>query len=410
MNIVYIACSCSPYCGSEDRIGWRVPLESANNDNRVIVITRSEQKHDIDRFCKDNHMENIKFFYVDIPRIYKRLCQGFFHSGRLNIWHRRAFRVVKNICKEEHIDLIHQITPVEFRSIGNYSKIKNVKFICGPLGGGEQVPKELKSYVESHKIVELIRFVANAWFRFKLLCNPSFCDEILFANKETKLYLQRCITENQKAMVTTEIAIDESDLIDVSQIKSKYSAKGVRKTRFLVAGRMIYRKGHELLLDALKNVPEEFDYECCILGEGPELKKLKEKCRGTILAERVSFLGKLPYSEMYKEYERADVFIMPSLRETTGSVLLEAMAKGLPVITINRFGSAVLLDNEAGWLYDGNSKTEFIQNLSKAITDCIMYPEKVIDKGQKARMYAEKYTWEKKEHYYQSLYEDVLTR
>ena len=39
-----------------------------------------------------------------------------------------------------------------------------------------------------------------------------------------------------------------------------------------------------------------------------------------------------------------------------------------------------------------------------------MYPEKVIDKGQKARMYAEKYTWEKKGHYYQSLYEDVLTR
>ena len=59
--------------------------------------------------------------------MYKKLYKGFLFSGRLNIWQRRAFRVVKNICKEEQVDLIHQITPVEFRSIGSYGKIQNVK-------------------------------------------------------------------------------------------------------------------------------------------------------------------------------------------------------------------------------------------------------------------------------------------
>ena len=408
MNIVYIAYSCSPYHGSEDRIGWKVPLESANNGNSVTVITKIEHKQDIEHFCKGNSVENIRFVYIDIPRIYKELYKGILYSGRLNLWQKRAFQIVKNICEEEQIDLIHQITPVEFRSIGSYNKIQNVKFICGPLGGGEQVPKALKPYIESYKVVETIRTVANKWYRFKLSCKFSFCDEILFANEETKQYLKRCVAKNQEAIVATEIAIDKTELVDASKLNDKYLVNKTQKIRFLVAGRIIYRKGYDFLLDALKHIPENLDYECCILGEGPELKKLKDKCAGTILSEKVKFLGKVPYSEIQKEYERADVFIMPSLRETTGSVLLEAMANGLPVITINRFGGAALLDDEAGWLYDGKSKEEFIHNLSEALTDCIMCPEKVISKGQKARIYAEKYTWEKKGRYYQSIYDDVL--
>ena len=408
MNILYVAYSCNPYEGSEDKIGWRVPLESANNDNMVIVITKIEHKQDIERFCKDNNVKNIKFFYVDIPKIYKKLYKGVFYSGRLNIWQRRAFRVAENICKEEQVDLIHQITPVEFRSIGNYNKIQNIKFVCGPLGGGEQVPKGLKTYTKSHNIVETIRAIVNIWYRFRLLCRSSFCDEILFANEETKLYLKRCVAKNKKATVVTEIAIDKAELVDISNLNSKYSENNQHKIRFLVAGRMIYRKGHAFLLDALKHIPEELDYECCFLGEGPELEKLKEKCADTILNERVSFLGKVPYSEMYKEYESADVFIMPSLRETTGSVLLEAMAKGLPVITINRFGGSVLLDNESGWLYDGKDKSSYIEGLKNAIQECIENPDEVKRRGQNARKKAEQYVWEKKERHYQSIYDDIL--
>ena len=67
-------------------------------------------------------------------------------------------------------------------------------------------------------------------------------------------------------------------------------------------------------------------------------------------------MGSIPYMEMEKEYADADVFIMPSIRETTGTVLLEAMSKGIPVITINKFGGATLFDKDTGWLYEGNTK------------------------------------------------------
>ena len=61
------------------------------------------------------------------------------------------------------------------------------------------------------------------------------------------------------------------------------------------------------------------------------------------MSEHVHCMGSIPYMEMEKEYAGADVFIMPSIRETTGTVLLEAMSKGIPVITINKFGGATLL-------------------------------------------------------------------
>ena len=122
------------------------------------------------------------------------------------------------------------------------------------------------------------------------------------------------------------------------------------------------------------------------------------------------YMGSIPYMEMEKEYAGADVFIMPSIRETTGTVLLEAMSKGIPVITINKFGGATLFDENTGWLYGGNSKEEYIENLKKAILECIAYPDEVTRRGKNARKKAEKYTWQKKNEKYQAIYEELLKK
>lgn len=86
--------------------------------------------------------------------------------------------------------------------------------------------------------------------------------------------------------------------------------------------------------------------------------------------------------EMEKEYAGADVFIMPSIRETTGTVLLEAMSKGIPVITINKFGGATLFDKDTGWLYEGNKKEEYIENLKRAILECVINTDEVVRRGK----------------------------
>lgn len=142
MNILYIAYSCDPYAGSEDKIGWNVPFESSKSNNDYL-LTKMEHKVSIENYLNEHYIDNIHVYYVDIPEIYKKCFKSSFYSGRLNVWHKRAFSQAKTICKDYKIDVIHQITPIEFRAIGNYSEIENVKFVCGPLGGGEFIPNGL---------------------------------------------------------------------------------------------------------------------------------------------------------------------------------------------------------------------------------------------------------------------------
>ena len=98
MNILYIAYSCNPFAGSEDKIGWCVPYESSKT-NKVYVITKEEQREPVEKYLQSHPLENIKFYYVDIPGSYKKIFKGFMYSGRLNVkQNRRYFLLQKKIC------------------------------------------------------------------------------------------------------------------------------------------------------------------------------------------------------------------------------------------------------------------------------------------------------------------------
>lgn len=180
------------------------------------------------------------------------------------------------------------------------------------------------------------------------------------------------------------------------------------KCVFLVAGRLLYIKGHDLLFDALERLPKELEYECRILGAGPNKRNIERRLKSSELHEHVLLKGAIPFAKMTEEYQKADVFVFPSLRESSGAVLLEAMSNGLPVITINKFGGAMILNQETGWLYEGTTKEEYIENLKNALTECIKNPEEVKRRGKKAREQAKEHTWTKRLLYYQSVYESLL--
>ena len=402
MNILYIAYSCSPDHGSEDRIGWKIPVNSTNM-NHVFVITKQEHKRSIEKYQKQHpELEKIRFFYVDIPAVYKKVFRGSTYSGRLNIWHRRAHQLAEEICKTERIDVIHQITPVEFRSIGDYGNIPDVKFVCGPIGGGEYIPSGLQSYVGKYSLQEGIRKCLNKMSLVKLKQAGILerCDKLLFANQETQREVCRCFQRTEaNDPCFTEIGIEQSEIIG-KQGRKMYTDACV----FLVAGRLIYRKGHDFLLDALKSLPKDLPWQCNVVGTGKEWKHLKEKITSYGLEDKVHLLGKVPFSRMAQIYSEADVLIMPSLRETTGSVLLEALARGLPVITIGQFGGAEILNENAGWRYTGDTKEAFVNNLSKCMAECIAKPQEVRKRGEQAALTAQEHTWDKKVNHYQDIY------
>ncbi len=404
MNVIYIAYSCSPDNGSESAIGWNIPKESAKT-NRVFVITVAEQKKHIARYLDEHPIENFTVYYVKDCDRFRKVIRKLPFTVRLNLWHRRTLKVVRDICSKEKIDIIHQITPIEFRSIGNYGKIPNVKFVCGPIAGGQAIPKPLLPYVGKHAATERLREMANKAFclAYKISGKLKNCDYVLFANKETKTLLKYCVPEAAAGAVLPEIAVESAEIT-----KGQQACEPNTKCRFLVAGRLVYLKGHEFLLDALAEIPESMDYECRIVGTGPQLEALKKRCRNTVLEQRVTFAGRIPFYKMPEVYEQADVLVFPTFREATGSVILEAMARGKPVITINRFGGAVILDGSTGWLYDSDTREGYVEQLKNALISCIINPEEVARKGCAAREQAKAFTWEKKTDIYRNIYNRLM--
>lgn len=404
MKILYIAYSCMPNKGSEEKIGWNIPLK-ASETNEVFVLTKEEHRKAITDYVSENKIDNIKFYFCDIPAVYKKIFKGVAYSMRLNFWHKNAYHLAEEICRTENIEIVHQITPIEFRSIGQYAEIPNIKFVCGPLGGGEFLPNGLRSYAKGNIFVEWIRekLNKNALKKYKKTKKLSKCSYIMFANRETKEYLAE-LTDGVPQKLFFDNGIVEEEFSDKEKIEVGKSIV------FLVAGRLAYRKGHAFLLDALERIPEDLDYQVRIVGDGPEREKIQKHCQISKVSDKVVFTGRIPFSDMEKEYQNADVFIMPSIRETTGAVLLEAMSKGLPVITIDKFGGPVLFDSDAGWLYYGETREEFIKNLSDAIVECIANPELIKSRGAVARENAKQHLWENKIEVYNAVYNEIMGR
>lgn len=401
MNIIYIAYSCNPFNGSEDQIGWNIPFINAqnNSENEIFVITKKEQRESIESYFRKNKItqSNIHFYYVDISEIYKNLFSGFLYSGRLNIWHAKALSVVKKICKYNKIDIIHQLTPIEFRAIGKYYKIKNIKYVVGPIGGGMKTPESLQSYVK-FKMIEKTRDIINRIYttRNEIIKIEEKCDYILYSNYETA-----SISKTEKKDIYTEIGINKRNILEENEVENRKNDKII----FLVVGRLVYQKGHELLFDAIENIPRHYKYEVRIIGNGPEKESLEKRImESDNLKEHVKIIGEIPYEVMDDEYKNGNILVLPSIRENTGTVILEALARGIPVVAYHGFGAKVIIDKRCGYLYYGKNKTEVIHDLSTKMIKCIENKKILKEKSLDALRVAKENSWEEKINYYNNIY------
>jgi glycosyltransferase involved in cell wall biosynthesis len=160
-------------------------------------------------------------------------------------------------------------------------------------------------------------------------------------------------------------------------------------------GRLIPFKGVSMLLEALKAL--SFPVQLTVVGEGPERERLEQITAEFGIAEKVKFTGNLPLSEIGKIMQQAHVFCLPSVRESGGAVLLEAMAVGRPVIAIDFGGPAEIVDEGVGVKLPATGKADVIQGLIKQFESVRQEPELWIVRGQEGRHRVEKnYSWDAK--------------
>lgn len=158
---------------------------------------------------------------------------------------------------------------------------------------------------------------------------------------------------------------------------------GVKRPLLLSVGHLIKRKGHDLIIHALVDLPE---YALFILGEGPELDNLKALASSLGLETRVGFLGAQPHADMPLYYNSADALILASDREGWPNVLLEAMACGTPVIASNIWGNPEIVRSvNCGRLLD--------ERTPRAIVNAVRDLFEHLPLRTKTREYAESFSW-----------------
>ncbi|MCX2981294.1 glycosyltransferase family 4 protein [Halieaceae bacterium IMCC14734] len=149
-------------------------------------------------------------------------------------------------------------------------------------------------------------------------------------------------------------------------------------------GHLIDRKGHDLVIAALLDLP---DYSLVIAGDGEELGTLQQLVAQHCLTERVRFLGAVTQPELCRWLNAADALVLASSREGWANVLLESMACGTPVVATSIWGTPeVVAAEEAGVLVETRTASGISKGVQKLFAD---YPQ-----HSKTRAYAELFSWD----------------
>ena len=133
-------------------------------------------------------------------------------------------------------------------------------------------------------------------------------EEILEGVDEAVSTLERMISEERVEELLSTLTDLQRKVVHINDIKDTCKEKGRNEECvFLVAGRMIYRKGLDFLFDALMRIPQGTRYQVRVVGDGPELEHLRKRCKDNLnLSEHVHCMGSIPYMEMEKEYVEED--------------------------------------------------------------------------------------------------------
>lgn len=165
-------------------------------------------------------------------------------------------------------------------------------------------------------------------------------------------------------------------------------------------GGLIDRKGHDITIRALKDLP---DFALVIAGDGPERSALESLARREGLGDRVRFMGRVPHGDLAPLYSAADASVLASSREGWANVLLESMACGTPVVASNVWGTPeVVADPAAGVL--------MAERTPESLAGAVRTLFAALPSRDATRAYAEGFSWEDTTRGQIALFDSIVAR
>jgi len=206
----------------------------------------------------------------------------------------------------------------------------------------------------------------------------NLCDIVIAPTENIKAYLER-------EGVKTKIVVQPSG-IDLSIFSYKPRMHKVKNYKLLSVGSLVKGKNFPCLIKMMTYLNNE-KYSLDIIGGGRQMKRLKDLIDRLEL-KNVKLHGSIRNSHMGRYYRNADLFLSSSITESQGLVYIEAMASGLPIVSLRNLGSKnIVKENESGILVSRDNPKLFADKVKYLMSDPELYSKYSKNAYERSRRY-----------------------
>jgi len=327
MKLLISTYACAPNHGSEQAVGWNWTTEAHRLGHQVWALASPVNRAAIEAACRaDPELAGIHWTFPDIgiwplqPGV-----EPVWERTYNLLWQRKALRLARALHRTVGFDAVHHLTWGGVRA-PTFLGALGAPLIVGPIGGGETSPGLLRDgFTFKAKVIEGIRDLSNATIAANPLVHGGLADAsvIFVKTPDTRQLLTRSM--QRKSMTFLEVSLQPA------QIGAPRRARQ-GPPRLLYAGRLLYWKGAHIALQAFAQLALRMpDTRLTLVGKGPESGRLKAQAAAMNLDHKVDFIPWLPQQQLFELYETHDLFVFPSLHDSSGNVVIEALSRGLPV-------------------------------------------------------------------------------
>jgi glycosyltransferase involved in cell wall biosynthesis len=404
-RLLLLAHSCHPEHGSELGMGWNRAVQAAKEFSTWVLCDEEICREPIERHLAEHGpIPNLQFVFVPPNRFEQRLRKipGAFYFA-YNLWNRRAYRIARELHRQFKFDLTHKATLCGFREPGYLWKL-DAPFVWGPVGGAHNYPwRFLTSAGFKGAATETLRNLLNIWqmrFSWRVGQAARKAVAMLAANStNARALAPRCRCRMQ---VTLEIGAPTRPNV----LPRNFHHGG--PLRILWSGVFEHRKALHLLLEAVAGLPAEVPYELRILGRGPLEKRWKRLAQQWEVEPHCRWLGWLDKTVAMAQFDWADVFAFTSLRDTTGTVVLESLVSGTPIVCLNHQGVGDVVTDDCGVRLPVTNPRDVVRRLRDTLIRLHLDREELARLSAGAIKRGKNYTWNRQGERMAAIYRDAL--
>ena len=312
----------------------------------------------------------------------------------------RQRSLARSLVDKYRFDVVHEPIPVS-PQLPSMMFGLSVPVIIGPMNGGMEYPPNynLASRFE-RTMFPILRSTARVWNR--ILPGKINASLLLVANKRTYDALPINVRRNRVAELV-------ENGVDVRLFQKKSNYVDAKSIQIIFIGRLVDLKCVNLLIAAFERLIGNKSFHLHIIGDGPLRSSLEQQAAQMSITAHVHFHGHIPQSAVAEFLRNADIFVLPSMRECGGAVILEAMASGVPVIATKWGGPVDYIVEDSGILIPPATPDVFVNELASAILWMADNPQARVEMGKAGRKRAELlYDWRVKAKAILEIYESVV--